>query len=43
MSVRLVLLALALGTALAGCVTTGNGDDIERMERNHNAALETTA
>ena len=43
MSVRLVLLTLALGITLAGCVTTGNGDDIERMERNHNAALETTA
>jgi len=43
MSLRLFLLALVLGTALTGCVTTGNSDDIERMERNHNAALETTA
>jgi len=43
MFLRLFLLALVLGTALAGCVTTGNSDDIERMERNHNAALETTA
>ena len=43
MFLRLFLLVLVLGTALAGCVTTGNSDDIERMERNHNAALETTA
>jgi len=43
MSVRLILLALALGALLTGCVTTGSDDEIQRMERNHNAALETTA
>ena len=42
MSLRL-LVALALTTVLAGCVSTGNDDDLQRMERNHAAALETTA
>ena len=43
MSPRL-LVALALTIVLAGCVTTGNDDDgLQRMERNHAAALETTA
>ncbi len=41
MSLRLFLLALVLGTALAGCVTTGNSDSLEQIERNHRQALET--
>lgn len=43
MPLRIFLLVVALGGLLAGCVSTGSDDDIRRLERNHNAALETAA
>ena len=43
MSLRLVVIVILLGTVLAGCVTTSNGDDLERMQRNQDAARETAA
>jgi hypothetical protein len=44
MSLRLFLLVSLLGALLAGCVTTNDSDDdLNRMQRNHNAALETAA
>jgi len=43
MSFRLFLLIALLASLLGGCVTTTGGDDLERMERNQNAARETAA
>jgi hypothetical protein len=42
MSFRL-LLVLFLGALLCGCVTTTGGDDLQRMQRNQDAARETAA
>ena len=42
MSLRL-LLVVVLATLLAGCVTTTDGDDLQRMERNQRNARETAA
>ena len=41
MSFRLVLFVLA--ALLGGCVTTTGGDDLQRMQRNQDAARETAA
>jgi hypothetical protein len=43
MSFRLFLLLAMLCGSLAGCVSTGNTDSLEQIERNHRQALETTA
>ncbi len=43
MSFRLALVCIALAALLAGCVSTSNDDSLERMQRNHSAALQTTA
>ena len=43
MSFRLLLLVATLASLLAGCVSTGSDDSLERMQRNHSAALQTTA
>ena len=42
MSFRLVLFVL-LAALLGGCVTTTGGDDLQRMQRNQDAARETAA
>ena len=42
MSLKLVLV-LFLGVLLGGCVTTTGGDDLQRMQRNQDAARETAA
>jgi hypothetical protein len=41
MSFKLFLLVATLGSLLAGCVSTGNSDSLQQMERNHRQALET--
>lgn len=43
MSSRLLLLTIALAALLGGCVTTGNGDDLQRMQRNQDTTRETAA
>ena len=43
MSFRLFLVVTVLGPLLAGCVSTGNSDSLEQIERNHNAAVESAA
>jgi predicted small secreted protein len=43
MSLRLFVLVILLGTVLAGCVTASGGDDLDRMQRNQDAARETAA
>ena len=42
MSLRL-LLVVVLAALLGGCVTTAVGDDLQRMQRNQDAARETAA
>ena len=42
MTFRLFLVAF-LGVLLVGCVTTTHGDDLQRMQRNQDAARETAA
>jgi len=43
MSVRLLLMVTLLAALLGGCVTTTDGDDLQRMQRNQDAARETAA
>jgi hypothetical protein len=43
MTMHQITLLVLLTSLLAGCVTTGNDDGLERMERNHRAAVETAA
>ena len=42
MSLKFVL-AVVLGALLGGCVTTTDGNDLQRMQRNQDTARETAA
>jgi outer membrane biogenesis lipoprotein LolB len=41
MSFRLFVLIATIAALLAGCVSTGTGDSLQQIERNHRQALET--
>jgi hypothetical protein len=43
MPFRLLLIATFLAALLGGCVTTIDGDDLQRMQRNQDATRETAA
>ena len=43
MSLRLLLIATLFAALLGGCVTATGDDDLQRMQRNQDAARETAA
>jgi hypothetical protein len=43
MSFRVAAFLVVLALLLAACESDGKYDDLQRMQRDHNAALETTA
>jgi hypothetical protein len=43
MSFRLILVVALFGALIGGCVTTNDDDGLDRMQRNHSAAVESAA